>query len=249
MKLIIRVGQCLGFGVLALAGSLGAQTPGVFQTNLTLRIMAANLTSGGPTYQTAGLNILKGLKPDIVAIQEFNYGNNSAADFRHMLDTTFGTNFVYYRESGYSIPNGIISRFPIRAAGSWDDSLVPDRGFAWARLDVPGSNDLYVVSVHLYSSGSASDRNQEAQALKNLISANFPANAWVVVAGDFNTSVIIPSPLTPNQGAKWRPTSREITPTITSCPATPSPPISCPPSSPPACFPMGWCSIPPSIPL
>ena len=133
MKLIIRVGQCLGFGVLALAGSLGAQTPGVFQTNLTLRIMAANLTSGGPTYQTAGLNILKGLKPDIVAIQEFNYGNNSAADFRHMLDTTFGTNFVYYRESGYSIPNGIISRFPIRAAGSWDDSLVPDRGFAWAR--------------------------------------------------------------------------------------------------------------------
>lgn len=188
MKLIIRVGQCLGFGVLALAGSLGAQTPGVFQTNLTLRIMAANLTSGGPTYQTAGLNILKGLKPDIVAIQEFNYGNNSAADFRHMLDTTFGTNFVYYRESGYSIPNGIISRFPIRAAGSWDDSLVPDRGFAWARLDVPGSNDLYVVSVHLYSSGSASDRNQEAQALKNLISANFPANAWVVVAGDFNTA-------------------------------------------------------------
>lgn len=149
--------------------------------------MAANLTSGGMTYQTAGLNILKGLKPDIVAIQEFNYANNSAADFRQMLDTTFDTNFVYYRESGYGIPNGIISRFPILAAGSWDDPEVNDRGFAWAQLDVPGSNDLYVVSVHLYNSGSASDRNNEAIAVKNNIAANFPANAWVVVAGDFNT--------------------------------------------------------------
>lgn len=170
-----------------LAGSLSAQTPVVSQTNLTLRIMAANLTSGGMTYQTAGLNILKGLKPDIVAIQEFNYANNSAADFRQMLDKTFDTNFVYYRESGYSIPNGIISRFPILAAGSWDDPEVNDRGFAWAQLDVPGFSDLYVVSVHLYNSGSASERNNEAIAVKNNVAANFPANAWVVVAGDFNT--------------------------------------------------------------
>ena len=187
MKIVVRVGKCLAFCLLALAGSLSAQTPVVSQTNLTLRIMAANLTSGGMTYQTAGLNILKGLKPDIVAIQEFNYANNSAADFRQMLDTTFDTNFVYYRESGYGIPNGIISRFPILAAGSWDDPEVNDRGFAWAQLDVPGSNDLYVVSVHLYNSGNASDRNNEAIAVKNNIAANFPANAWVVVAGDFNT--------------------------------------------------------------
>ena len=147
MKLIIRVGQCLGFGVLALAGSLGAQTPGVFQTNLTLRIMAANLTSGGPTYQTAGLNILKGLKPDIVAIQEFNYGNNSAADFRHMLDTTFGTNFVYYRESGYSIPNGIISRWPITASGEWDDTQVAYRDYAWATINLPGFSPLLINTI------------------------------------------------------------------------------------------------------
>ena len=167
---------------MALAGSLGAQTPGVFQTNLTLRIMAANLTSGGPTYQTAGLNILKGLKPDIVAIQEFNYGNNSAADFRHMLDTTFGTNFVYYRESGYSIPNGIISRFPIRAAGSWDDSLVPDRGFAWARLDAPSFD--FVWSVCIYTAVAARGSQPGGPGAQNLISANFPANAWSS-SGDF----------------------------------------------------------------
>ena len=133
-------------------------------------VMTANLTSGNfQKYETPGLDILKGLKPDVVAIQEFNFSNNTPADFRAMLDATFGTNFSYFREtnSGYSIPNGIISRYPIVEAGSWDDSLVPDRGFAWARIALPGTNDLYVVSVHLYGSGTATDRNTEAAAIKN----------------------------------------------------------------------------------
>ncbi len=168
------------------------------QSNITLRVMAANLSSGNnQRYETPGLNILKGLKPDIVAIQEFNYastggaGINTAAAFREMLDNTFGTNFVYFRESGYSIPNGIISRYPMIASGSWVDSDpgVNDRGFAWARIDVPGTNDLYVVSVHLKASNSGSDvsrRAAEAAELKAYLSTNVPANAWIIVAGDFN---------------------------------------------------------------
>ncbi|MCU0788334.1 MAG: immunoglobulin domain-containing protein, partial [Verrucomicrobia bacterium] len=54
-------------------------------------------------------------------------------------------------------------------------------------VDLPGSNDLYVVSVHLYASGNSTDRNNEAIAIKNNIQANFPAGAWVIVAGDMNT--------------------------------------------------------------
>jgi hypothetical protein len=108
-----------------------------------------------------------------------------------MVATTFGTNFDYYRESGYSIPNGIISRYQILANGSWVDSDtgVNDRGFAWARIDVPGTNDLYVVSVHLKASNDSSDvirRTAEANEIKALISTNFPANAWIIVAGDMN---------------------------------------------------------------
>jgi len=175
--------------------------PGVFrapaQSNLIVRVMAANLSSGdNMRYETAGRNILRGLEPDVVAIQEFNYasaslGVNTAAALREMVDTTFGTNFVYYREAGYLIPNGIISHYPILASGSWldSDSGVNDRGFAWAQLDVPGTNDLYVVSVHLKaSSGSANESRRAAEAaeLKALISTNFPANAWVIVAGDLN---------------------------------------------------------------
>jgi endonuclease/exonuclease/phosphatase family metal-dependent hydrolase len=163
------------------------------QSNVLVRVMGANISSGNyQRYETPGLDIFKGLKPDIVAIQEFNYasttsnGINTAAAIREMIDTTFGTNFVYFRESGYNIPNGIISRYPMIASGSWDDPSVSDRGFAWAQIDLPGTNDLYIVSVHLLTS-SAGARATQANSLTTLIHANFPSNAWIIVAGDFNT--------------------------------------------------------------
>jgi endonuclease/exonuclease/phosphatase family metal-dependent hydrolase len=165
--------------------------PVVVPTNLNVRIMAANLTDNDQTYEDYALRIFQGLRPDIVAIQEFNYLGNTAAGFRAILDANFGTNFSYFRESGYSIPNGIISRWPIAGAGSWvdDDPGVNDRGFAWARIDLPGTNDLYVVSVHLKaSSGSSNElrRANQAAQIKSLIQANFPSNALMVVAGDCN---------------------------------------------------------------
>jgi len=152
-----------------------------------LRIMSANLNGNIQSYQPFALRIFEGLKPDIVAIQEFNYGNNSDTDLRSMIDTAFGTNFSYFRETnGYSIPNGIISRFPIGAAGSWDDPNVPDRGFAWAQILLPGTNPLYVVSVYLNGSAGATVRDTEATNIKSLVQTAF-SNAWVIVAGDFNT--------------------------------------------------------------
>jgi endonuclease/exonuclease/phosphatase family metal-dependent hydrolase len=162
------------------------------QSHLTVRVMAANTTSGNfSSYQDPGIRIFQGLKPDIVAIQEFRY-NASAADaqLRQLVDTAFGPEFHYYREpytDGGDIPNGIVSRWPIVASGSWDDSEAPNRGYAWAQIDLPGiTNDLYVVSVHLLTA-NASTRNIEAAELKGLIQANFPANAWIIVAGDMNT--------------------------------------------------------------
>jgi endonuclease/exonuclease/phosphatase family metal-dependent hydrolase len=179
------------FGCWAVFIGLNTQTTVGAQSNVTVRVMAANLNGDTQSYQPFAIRIFQGLKPDIVCIQEFNYSNNTASDFRSMVDTAFGTNFVYYREpytgSG-DIPNGIISRYSILAAGSWVDTVQsqPNRGFAWAQIDVPGTNDLYVVSVHLLTS-SASARSSEAANLKTLIQSNFPSNAWIVVAGDFNT--------------------------------------------------------------
>jgi endonuclease/exonuclease/phosphatase family metal-dependent hydrolase len=166
----------------------------ITSTSLTLRVMAANITTGNnQRYEGPGLRIFQALRPDVVAVQEFNYastnglGINTPGALREMIDSAFGTNFAFYRESGYSIPNGVISRWPLVESGSWDDVQVPDRGFAWARVDLPGTNDLYVVSVHLHGSGGSTSRATEATNLLRLIQSNFPANAWLVVAGDLNT--------------------------------------------------------------
>jgi len=161
------------------------------QSNVNVRVMAANLNGNTQSYQPFALRILQGTKADVVCIQEFNYTStngvnvNNAVAFREMIDTALGTNFVYFRESGsYNIPNGIISRYPILNAGSWTGSA-PDRGYAWAQIQLTGTNTLYVVSVHLLT--DTSKQPTEATNLKALIQANFPSNAWIIVAGDFNT--------------------------------------------------------------
>ncbi|MFO1512144.1 MAG: immunoglobulin domain-containing protein [Verrucomicrobiota bacterium] len=158
------------------------------QSNITVRVMAANLTGNSQTYGDSQIRIFQGLKPDIICIQEFKYGGNTDPEIRSFVDTAFGPNFQYTRETNasYDIPNGVISRYPILAAGSWDDLQSPNRGFAWAQIDLPGSNALYAVSVHLLTSDSGT-RGQEAAELKAIIATNFPANAWIVVAGDMNT--------------------------------------------------------------
>ncbi|MBF5043877.1 endonuclease [Aggregicoccus sp. 17bor-14] len=157
-------------------------------TTTRVRLMAANISSGNlQSYDPGeGIRIFQGVKPDVVMIQEFNYGDNSATAIRGFVNTAFGTGFSYFREAGAQIPNGVISRWPILAAGEWDDTAVTNRDFAWARIDVPGPKDLWVVSVHLLTADAAT-RNGEAQQLVNLIKANIPTGDYLAIAGDFNT--------------------------------------------------------------
>jgi endonuclease/exonuclease/phosphatase family metal-dependent hydrolase len=186
----------LGAWLFLAAIDLKAQTPVVIQTNATVRIMAANLNGNTQSYQPFAIHIFQGLKPDVVAIQEFDYtstnglGVNTPTAMREMVDAAFGTNFSFFREpitQNGPIPNGVISRYPIIASGSWADVVQtqPNRGYAWAQIAIPGTNNLYVVSAHLLTS-SAANRNLEAVNLKGLMESNFPPNALVVLAGDFN---------------------------------------------------------------
>ena len=170
--------------VLALAGFSAPAS-----ADEVVRIMAANTSSGnGQDYDPGeGIRIFKGLRPDVILIQEFNYLSDSPTDFRNFVDNAFGTEFQYFREPGNEqIPNGIISRYPIVQAGEWADSNVSNRDFAWARIDIPGDKDLWAVSVHLLTSGTG-ERNSEATALRNYIQSMVPAADYLVIGGDFNT--------------------------------------------------------------
>ena len=160
-----------------------------FDPKQTIRTVAANITSGnGQAYEAEGTRILQGLQPDVVMIQEFNVNNSSSTDLRNWVNSTFGSEFSYFRENYNAIPNGVISRWPIVSSGSWDDTTISDRGFAWARIDIPGDKNLWVVSVHLKaSSGEASQRQSQAQQLVTYIRANVPAEDYLLLGGDFNT--------------------------------------------------------------
>ena len=161
-----------------------------FEDSRVLRMMAANTTSGNAqSYEEPGKRIFQGLKPDIVMIQEFQVANNTSTSvLRSWVDETFGAHYSFFCENYSGIPNGVISRWPILQSGSWDDTTIGDRGFAWAQIDIPGEKNLWVISVHLKaSSDSASQRQSQAQQLVAYIQANVPANDYLMVGGDCNT--------------------------------------------------------------
>ena len=152
-----------------------------------LRLMTGNLSSGnGQNYNLGhGLRIFQGCKPDVALVQEFSYGTNSAADLRTFVNTGFGPSFSYVRGASGTLPNGIVSRYPIIASGDWDDTRVSNREFTWARIDVPGKSDLWAVSVHLLTT-SIGNRSAESAQLVKYIQDHVPAGDFVVIGGDFN---------------------------------------------------------------
>ncbi len=157
---------------------------------LPIRIVAANLTSGnGQSYDPGhGIDILDGLNPDIVLVQEFNYGGNSASDYLDFAQTVAGAQYWAVDDSGFQIPNGVVSRWPITGSGYWDDPYLSNRELMWATIDIPGNVDLMVVSVHLHTSPS-SDQVGAAVVIVNKVKAHRTANPgkyMYVVGGDFN---------------------------------------------------------------
>ena len=152
-----------------------------------LRVVAANLTSGNDqSYDPgAGLRILQGIHADVVLMQEVNYGLDTVEDMRKITDGICGQDCTMARGAG-QIPNAVISRYPVLASGAWVDPKVENRDFTWARIDIPGPNDLWAVSVHLLTS-SETEREQEAAALVVALQAMVPPGALLVMGGDFNT--------------------------------------------------------------
>jgi endonuclease/exonuclease/phosphatase family metal-dependent hydrolase len=179
----------------AVASYTGTAAGGTTSGAARIRFVASNLTSGNnQSYDPGeGARILQGLKPDVVLVQEFKVGDNSDAALRGWVDRTFGTStsgqgFAVYREARTGgIPNGIVSRYPILSSGQWADPQVPDRSSTWAQIDLPGSRDLWVVSVHLHTA-NASSRNIQAGVIVSSL-ANLPIRPtdYLAIGGDFNT--------------------------------------------------------------
>lgn len=158
----------------------------------TMRVVAANLTSGShQTYspdnanhsnpEGAGARVLKGLRPDIVLIQEFQ----TTIPVRQWVNATFGEEFAFVRGEGSGLPNGVISRWPIIDSGEWDDPYLDNRGFVWARIGLPDGTKLLAVSVHLFAQ-KPRIRGLEAEELVARIAGELRAGERLVIGGDLN---------------------------------------------------------------
>ena len=146
-----------------------------------IRFMAANLTSGShQNYDDQrGIRIIQAFKPDIILMQEFNYENGEEA----LVEEICGAD-CHYATSSHSIPNAIVSKFPIIDHGSWESNIGSSRNWDWAVIDLPGDRDLLAVSVHLHGDRNSSEMGPLRKKIEEKLKE---ANYYVVVGGDFNT--------------------------------------------------------------
>ncbi len=159
---------------------------------LSVRIVAGNISTGNAqSYDPGeGIRIFKALKGDIMLVQEFNYKGNTPSDYQEMANASCPVSRCYYSvpHPSMQIPNGIISRWPITEEGSWDDPNISNRELDWAVIDIPGSRDIFAISVHLHTK-PAGDQVEAAQVIAkevhSLMQAH-PGKYYFVVGGDFN---------------------------------------------------------------
>ena len=135
------------------------------------------------------------MKPDIALVQEMNYKNNSAGDYKNFAQQIVGTSYYAVDDADYQIPNGIVSRYPITSHGYWKDPNITNRALMWAVVDIPGEKDIFAISVHLHTS-PASDQTAAALVIVNEVAklkSSNPDKYYYVVGGDFNGPTAVSS--------------------------------------------------------
>ncbi len=112
-----------------------------------------------------------------------------AAHYEILADTlwpqhAYGRNAAF---PGGHLGNAVLSKYPIARFVNHDVSVAgaEPRGVLRCSLDVPGEHpQLEIVCVHLGL--RESHRQQQLEALCRMIASDIPADAPLVVAGDFN---------------------------------------------------------------
>lgn len=116
-------------------------------------------------------------------------GSNGDPDYEFIADTLW-TQFAYGRNAVFPeghLGNAVLSKFPIARFHNHDLSIPSSekRGALWCELAVPGSGEVvHAICVHLGL--RESHRRRQLASLGELIEREIPADAPLIVAGDFN---------------------------------------------------------------
>ncbi|HQN73334.1 MAG TPA: endonuclease, partial [bacterium] len=117
-----------------------------------------------------------------------NYKSNSDANYKEFSQAILGTNYYAVDSSGFDIPNGIVSKWPITSSGYWDDPTLSNRELMWGIIDIPGPVDIFAISVHLHTD-PASDQIEASLVIVDAVKTHrlaHPGEYYYVVGGDFN---------------------------------------------------------------
>lgn len=167
-----------------------------------LRILTLNTHKGFTTFNRRFIlpelrNAVRTLATDIVFLQEVlgthtlhseRYDDWPDAPQYEFLADSMWPNFSYGRNAVYphgDHGNALLSKYPIIRYENLDVSIgtIEQRGLLHSVLAVPGHAEVHAICVHLGL--RESHRRQQLNLLGELLDS-FPADAPVIVAGDFN---------------------------------------------------------------
>lgn len=160
-----------------------------------MQVLTVNIHKGNDVFNTRSVlhdlrEAVRAMGSDVVFLQEVKGGSGpTGAQYEFLADQiwpqhAYGRNAV---AEGQDHGNAVLSRFPVLHSENHDMSIpgAEPRGLLHCVLNMPyGQAHLHVMCVHLGL--RASHRRHQLARLCELVDRHVPANAPLVVAGDFN---------------------------------------------------------------
>lgn len=157
----------------------------------TITVCASNLTEDSQIYEGSSTRILQTLLPDIILMNEFNIDSRMSlpSKITSWVHSTFGVDYYWMREQlneDESIPNGIISKYPILVSGQLrDDQAERDHVFAQIKVN---QTKLWVFSVHLPTNQNKRKRITNELMGKIFSIVPLAEHSNIILGGDFNAT-------------------------------------------------------------
>jgi endonuclease/exonuclease/phosphatase family metal-dependent hydrolase len=171
-------------------------------TRITLHILTMNMHMGFGFFNRRFIlpelrDAVRQVSADVVFLQEVNgeqqnhaqkvKGWPTTSQYEFLADSMW-TDFAYGRNAVYPHGhhgNALLSKYPIIRHDNRDISILgtEERGLLHCVLQVPAFGEVHAICVHLGL--KESHRQQQLKLLTDLL-ADLPADAPVIVAGDFN---------------------------------------------------------------
>ncbi len=127
------------------------------------------------------------LAPDVLLAVDQGHAQGGWSEMLQRFGDLWGGEWTMFRDyfGPDDHPTLVASRLPFLESGPWRDPTRTDTNVSWARLDIPGTTDLWVVAVDLPTRSRT--RCDALTALQQAIDARVPAADHLVLGGAFET--------------------------------------------------------------